>query len=62
MLVLCEGAEEVVMAALHMGQFCFIFSHGSTHFLWNSCLKDEQWKVLVNDSKAYWCLPCSVPT
>jgi len=39
--VLVDLIEDLggMMAALHIGQFCLIFSHGSTHFLWNSCLQ-----------------------
>lgn len=39
-LVPREDEDEEVIEALHMGQFCFIFSQGSTHFLWNSWLNE----------------------
>lgn len=42
-----EGEALLVIEHLHMGQFCLIFSHGSTHFLWNSCLGFNTIYVLV---------------
>lgn len=39
--LLSDGAG-VLMEDLHIGQFCLIFNQGSTHFLWNSCLKSNR--------------------
>ncbi len=53
-----DAVEGEVMGALHIGQFCLIFNHGSTHFLWNSCLCNigrggggEEKQILLNVNK-----------